>query len=259
VTDLTDDDRDRHLDAGRMTLWEHIAELRTRLIRCCIAIAIGMVIGWLVYPRVLEFLKQPLLDQGTFMIIAIDPLEPFATRIKLSAYMGIVIAMPVLLWQLWRFVTPGLYPHEKKYAVPFVVSSMALFLFGAWIAYVTLNPALEFLIGVGGGEITPQYTVDNYVTLIAYMMLAFGFGFQFPVFLVALQMVGVLTPRRLLGWWRTAIVVIAIVAAVITPSADPISMMALAVPMFLFYFLAIGIGFVIQRGKRRKADTADAA
>lgn len=256
---MADDDHDRLLDAGRMTIWEHIAELRTRVVRCCIAIAIGMVIGWLIYPRLFTFLTNPLYELvDDVEIISIDPLEQFATRIKISAYCGIVIAMPVLLWQLWRFVTPGLYPHEKKYAIPFVASALALFVFGAYIAYVTLNPALEFLIGVGGGEVKPRYTTDNYVTLIAYMMLAFGVGFQFPVLLVALQMVRVTTPRKLLGWWRQAVVVIAVVAAVITPSADPVSMAALAVPMYLFYFIAIAIGFVFTR-RRRKREREDAA
>lgn len=217
-----------------------------------------MVVGWMLYLPLLEFLKAPLQElTGAQTFYAIDPLETFATRIKISAYAGIVIAMPVLLWQIWRFVTPGLYPKEKKYAIPFVASALALFAFGAFIAYVTLTPALNFLIGVGGGQVTPIYSVDNYVTLIAYMMLAFGAGFEFPVLLVALQMVGVLTPRQLLGWWRQAVVVIAVVAAVITPSADPISMMALAIPMFLFYLIAMGIGFVITRRRRKKAEQPD--
>jgi len=266
---MTDDDHEQFLEAGRMTLWEHIAELRTRLVRCCIAIALGMVIGWIMYLPLLDFLKAPLKDlaiadkDGVLQNVgetfyAVDPLETFATRIKISAYCGIVLAMPVLLWQIWRFVTPGLYPKEKRYAIPFVVSALALFAFGAFIAYVTLTPALNFLINVGGGEVTPIYSVDNYVTLIAYMMLAFGAGFEFPVLLVALQMVGVLTPRKLLGWWRQAVVVIAIVAAVITPSADPISMAALAIPMFLFYLIAMVIGFVVTRRRRKKEARAAA-
>jgi sec-independent protein translocase protein TatC len=242
------------LHGGRMTLWEHLAELRSRLIKCAIAIAVGAVfVGFVAYGPLLRFLLIPFHDLVPgHNLIAIDPLDPFVTRIKISAYGGIVLAMPVLLWQVWRFVTPGLYPHEKRYAVPFIVSAMLLFAFGAAIAYLTLNPALQFLIGVGGAQIDPFYTADNYVTLIAYMMLAFGAGFEFPVLLVALQMVGLLTPRKLLTWWRYAIVVITVVAAVITPSQDPISMMAMAIPMVIFYFASIGIGFLIVRRKRKK-------
>lgn len=233
-----------------MTVWEHVAELRTRLIRCVLALTVAAVIGFMVYPYLLEILRRPLdaLIPGR-QFLAFDPLEPFATRLKISAYTAVVLAMPMMLWQLWRFVTPGLHAHERRYALPFVATAMALFTLGAGIAYVTLNPALEFLISMGGGQIDPYYTVDNYVTLIAYMMLAFGMGFQFPVVLVALQLVGVLTPRRLLGWWRQAIVIIAVVAAVITPSADPISMTALALPMTLFYFLSIGLGMLLTRSR----------
>jgi sec-independent protein translocase protein TatC len=256
MIDETDTPMTEHLEAGRMTIWEHIAELRGRLIKCTIAVVLGMAFGfWLYDAWLLDFLQKPLCDlvgPEQCQFVATDPLDPFATRIKISAYVGIVIAMPVLLWQIWRFVTPGLYPHEKRYAVPFVVSALSLFVFGAAIAYYTLNPALQFLITIGGTEVEPFYTPDNYVTLIAYMMLAFGVGFQFPVLLVALQIAGVLTPRKLISWWRYAIVIIVVFAAVATPSADPVSMMALALPMVVFYGLAIAIGYVIQKAKRSR-------
>ena len=242
---------------GHMTIWEHIAELRTRLMRCAAALLVAGVVGFMLYPYLLELLKEPLNSlNGGRDFIATDPLEPFATRIKISAYSALVLAMPVLLWQVWRFVTPGLHPHEKRYAVPFVSAAFGLFLLGAAIAYVTLNPALEFLVSIAGASVEPYYTVDNYVTLIAYMMLAFGLGFEFPVLLVALQLVGVLTPAKLASWWRQAIVVITVVAAVITPSADPISMAALALPMVLFYGLSIVLGKLLTRGRRDAAATA---
>jgi len=254
MIDETDAPLTARLDDGRMTIWEHLAELRGRLVKCTIAVVLGMAFGfWLYEAWLLEFLLQPLFELvPDTTLVATDPLDPFATRIKISAYVGIIMAMPVILWQIWRFVTPGLYPHEKRYAIPFVVSALALFAFGAAIAYYTLNPALQFLIGIGGTEVEPFYTPDNYVSLIAYMMLAFGIGFEFPVLLVALQIAGVLTPRKLIGWWRQAIVIIVVFAAVATPSADPISMMALATPMVVFYGLAIVIGFLVQKAKRTK-------
>lgn len=248
--------------AGHMTLWEHLAELRNRFFRIAIAVGVGAVVGWFLYPYVLELLKHPFNEvQPDQPFIATEPLQAFGLRLKMSAYIGIAIAMPVIVWQVWRFVTPGLYPHEKKYAIPFTITAIILFFAGATLAFFVLNPTLEFLTTIGGSEIQPFYTASSYVTLIIWMMLAFGVGFEFPVLLVALQMIGVVSPRQLLGWWRQAIVVIALIAAVITPSGDPISMLALAIPMLLLYAIAIGIGALIlklrRRSKKRTQEDAD--
>jgi sec-independent protein translocase protein TatC len=175
----------------------------------------------------------------------------------MSVYIGIAMAMPVILWQLWRFITPALYSHERRYAVPFTASALILFVAGGSLAYFILNPTLDFLVHIGGPDIEPYYTADSYVTLIVWMMLAFGIGFEFPVVVVALQLLGVVTPRRLLGWWRMAIVVVAVIAAVITPSGDPISMISLALPMILLYFVSIGIGAAVLKLRRRKASRAN--
>jgi sec-independent protein translocase protein TatC len=246
-------------DEGRMTIWEHLAELRSRLIKTFVCVAAAAVLGWIVYPYVLEWLRTPYCDiQPNCELLALDPLEPFTVRLKVAAYIGIALAMPMILYQVWRFVTPGLYPHEKRYALPFVLSSMVLFVFGAFLAYLTLNPALSFLNSLAGANIETQYSPEKYVTLILYMMLAFGAAFEFPVLLVALQLIGVLTPRQLLGWWRPALVVIAVVAAVITPSQDPISMLALILPMTILYFGSIGIGALVAWRRTKKAERRDA-
>ncbi|MEI7623176.1 MAG: twin-arginine translocase subunit TatC [Actinomycetes bacterium] len=247
---------------GHMTLWEHIGELRTRLFRVGIAIGVGAVLGWFLYPYVLELLKHPFNEvQPNQPFIATEPLQAFGLRIKMAGYIGLALAMPVVVWQVWRFVTPGLHPHEKKYAIPFTVSALILFIGGASVAYFVLNPTLQFLTTIGGSQIEPFYTASSYVTLIIWMMLGFGLGFEFPVLLVALQMIGVLSPKQLLKWWRQAIVVITVIAAVITPSGDPISMIALALPMLLLYAIAIGIGAVIlalrKRTNRKNAEAAD--
>jgi len=247
---------------GHMTLWEHIGELRTRLFRVGIAIGVGAVLGWFLYPYVLELLKHPFNEvQPNQPFIATEPLQAFGLRIKMAGYIGLALAMPVVVWQVWRFVTPGLHPHEKKYAIPFTVSALILFIGGASVAYFVLNPTLQFLTTIGGSQIEPFYTASSYVTLIIWMMLGFGLGFEFPVLLVALQMIGVLSPKQLLKWWRQAIVVITVIAAVITPSGDPISLIALALPMLLLYAIAIGIGAVIlalrKRTNRKNAEAAD--
>ena len=244
--------------AGHMTLWEHLGELRSRLFRIAIAVGVGAILGWFLYPYVLELLKHPFNEvQPGQPFIATEPLQAFALRLKMSGYIGIAFAMPIIVWQVWRFVTPGLYPQEKKYAIPFTISAVVLFLGGATVAFFVLNPTLQFLTTIGGSQIEPFYTASSYVMLIVWMMLAFGVGFEFPVLLVALQMIGVITPRNLIGWWRQAIVVIAVIAAVITPSGDPISMTALAVPMLLLYGISIAIGacvLALRNRSKRKAE-----
>ena len=244
--------------AGHMTLWEHLGELRSRLFRIAIAVGVGAILGWFLYPYVLEILKHPFNEvQPGQPFIATEPLQAFALRLKMSGYIGIAFAMPIIVWQVWRFVTPGLYPQEKKYVIPFTTSAVVLFLGGAAVAFFVLNPTLQFLTTIGGSQIEPFYTASSYVTLIVWMMLAFGVGFEFPVLLVALQMIGVITPRNLIGWWRQAIVVIAVIAAVITPSGDPISMTALAVPMLLLYGVSIAIGacvLALRNRSKRKAE-----
>ena len=247
---------------GHMTIWEHLAELRSRIMKVFIAVVVGAIVGWFVYPWVLEILKHPFNEvQPGAPFIATEPLQAFSLRLKMSGYIGVALAMPVILWQVWRFVTPGLYPHEKKYAVPFTVSALVLFLFGATFAFYILNPTLDFLVNIGGEEIQPYYTAESYVTLIVWMMLAFGIGFEFPVLLVALELVGILKPRQLLGWWRPAIVGLALFAAVITPSGDPITMLALTIPLVVMYFGSAGLGALIlwlRRRKARKQDEAEA-
>lgn len=239
---------------GRMSLMEHLVELRSRLIKCAIAIAIGSVLGWLLYQPVLSFLREPLVKLSkdpnvNDKLIVLDPLEGFMLRIKMSAYIGIALCMPYLLWQLWRFISPGLYQNERRYASAFVLSATFLFLFGASVAYYTLLPALTFLQSVGGDDLYYQYSPSKYLMLIVYMMLAFGVGFEFPIVLVALQMVGVLKPQQLRDFRRFGIVIIFVIAAVITPSADPISLFALAIPMCVFYEVSILIGLVVVRRK----------
>ncbi len=242
-------------DEARMSLMEHLTELRDRLIKVVIAVVLGMIVAFLLYDPIFDTLIQPYEDSCNRSItecnlLATDPLEGFGVRMKLALYGGIFFAMPVILWQLWRFITTGLYAHEKRYAVPFMVSALTLFLLGAGIAYFTLAQALSFLQEIGGDNIANGYSPSKYFTLITYMMLAFGIGFEFPIVLVFAQMIGVLTPDALRKARRYAWVGIVVLVAVITPSGDPISMLALSVPMVLFYELAIVIGRLLDRRKR---------
>src|SRR4029077_13923926 len=131
-------------------------------------------------------------------------LEGFSVRIKITTYVGITLAMPVILWQIWKFVSPGLYKHERRYALPFVVSALALFAMGAAIAYWTLPKALQWLSTVGGADIVQAYSAEKYFQLIAYMILAFGIGFEFPILLILLQVVGIVSNDTLRKYRRHA-------------------------------------------------------
>jgi sec-independent protein translocase protein TatC len=242
-----------------MTLVEHLGELRHRLIICVVAVGLGMLAGFILYPQIFDVLIQPYKDIagshptiGGGRLLQTDPLEGFSIRMRTSVYAGVGFAMPVLLWQIWRFVSPGLYANEKRYAVPFVVSALLLFVLGATLAYFTLPRAFDFLIDIGGEGFVTGYTAGKYFRLITYMMLAFGIGFEFPIVLIFFQMAGIIETDTLRRARRFAIVGICILVAVITPSGDPISMLMLSVPMVLFYEIAILIGaFIAKRQARR--------
>jgi len=250
----------------RMTLTEHLAELRARIIRSLLAIVLGVIVLLAMYDQVLNFLRRPYnqlcLEKpelvGDCNLQFLGPLEGFTTRLTICTYGGIILALPVILWQVWRFVVPALHQNEKKYAVPFVLSSVLLFALGGVVAWFTLTPALDFLISWAGEGVEADFQVGKYVNLVGVMIAAFGVTFEFPVLLVFLQLVGVLTPQTLVKQWRIAVVVIFALAAVITPSGDPYSMLALAIPMVIFYVISIFIGLAFQKRKLAK-EAAEAA
>jgi sec-independent protein translocase protein TatC len=246
-----------------MTLVEHLRELRSRLIKSIVALTIGACVGFALYNPVLDVLVEPYCDvkadqvdtpadlepgdQGCALVVT-DPLESFSVRLKLSAYIGLLLASPVVFWQLWRFITPGLYSREKRLAIPFVASAFLLFALGAVTAWLTFPKTLQFFAAFGGDSLTLLYTPGKYLSLLTIMMLVFGLAFLFPIVLVFLQLAGVLSWRRLASWRRHAIVTIFVVDAIITPSGDPITLIAMALPMVLFYEISILIGrFALRR------------
>ena len=244
-----------------MTLTEHLAELRVRIIRSALAIAVGMVLIIAFYDQVLEFLLRPYVDLCARKpqdfcdpnLSVFSPTEGLATRVRVGLYGGLIAALPVVMWQVWRFIVPALNKKEKKWAVPVVAISVVLFLAGGALAYFTIGQALDFLIGWSGEDVAQIYSVQSYVSLIGLMIFAFGLGFMLPVFVFGLQAVGVVTPQRLIKSWRIALVAIAVIAAVITPSGDPVTLAMLGVPMVVLYFLSILVGWLVVR--RRPADT----
>lgn len=231
-----------------MTLGEHLGELRRRVVVSVVAFLVGATVAFVFYPHILHWLQEPYCRIAPHCSLYVTgPLDGLSLRIKLSAYVGLFLASPVVLWELWRFITPGLHPREKRYAVPFVVSSILLFSLGAILAYFTFPHALRFLDNVGGPSLQQIYDPNKYLGLIVALMAVFGLTFLFPVVLVSLELAGVLAPARLSRWRRWAIVLIVVGAAVITPSGDPFSMLALAVPLYAFYEASILVGRLLLR------------
>ena len=273
MTDAGDDNKPERPDGaegGHMTLMEHLAELRSRLIKSVVSIAVGGVACWIFYPFILDFLLEPYcrtfpveerIDSNLFgpdggcNLFVTSPLEPFNVRITVAGYGGFAAAVPVLLWQGWRFIAPGLYRHEKRYAVPFVSAGALLFFGGAALAYWSLPRALDFLVEIGGPDLVSLFSPKQYLGFVVKMMVAFGIAFQFPIVLIGLQAVGIIENRTLRRIRSYAVVGIVILVAVITPSGDPFTLMALSIPMYAFYEISILWG-VLTRRRQRKREAA---
>jgi sec-independent protein translocase protein TatC len=237
-----------------MTLGEHLGELRRRLIICIVAVAAGAVVTYVLYDQILAVLQSPYCQAVTHtgrrcQFYVTQPLQGFALRLNVSAYGGLLIALPITLYQLWQFVTPGLKANEKKYALPFTFATAGLFALGSYVAYLTFPHAMRFLLDVSGPSktIVAIMSPNSYVQLILLLMVAFGVTFEFPVVLVALEIAGVLTPAKLSKWRRWAIIGMVLFAAVVTPSSDPFSMLALAIPLLLFYEASIVVGKLLGK------------
>jgi sec-independent protein translocase protein TatC len=207
------------------------------------------------YDPVKKFLTQPYRNLCSTnpdfncdgSLFALGPLDGFSARMKVAAYGGLILALPVVLWQIWQFIVPALSKKEKKYAVPFISSSVVLFAAGGSLAYWTLDKALEFLISWSGSDVNQAYQITKYISLVTFMMLAFGVGFLSPVLLVFLQLANIVQPRTLIKQWRIAIMLIFVASAAITPSGDPFTLMALSGPLTILYLLSILVGWLLVR------------
>ena len=232
---------------GTMSVVDHLRELRDRIIWSLIAIAVGATLVFIFFGPIVHFLITPYKNQTGKGLIYTGVIEGFMVRIKVAAYGGLIVASPVVFFHLWRFITPGLNPKEKRYAVPFVVSAIVLFLGGTVVAAFTLPPALKFLLAVGGNDLQPFITANSYLTLIFLMALAFGVSFEFPILMMFLLLARVVHTRQLRKVRKYAFLGIVVFAAVITPSQDPISLFAMAIPMYLLYEISIILGRILKR------------
>jgi sec-independent protein translocase protein TatC len=238
-----------------MTLGEHLQELRRRVIISILTILVFTIVAYLFHGRLMHLLTHPYcrlpvsyrLNPAKCTLYASGVLDPFRITLKISMYAGVLAASPIWLYQVWKFITPGLYTHEKRYATSFVGASVLLFAMGSAFAYLTLEKGLHFLLGYATGGLTSLLSFDSYLSFVVAMVLIFSVSFELPLAIVMLNLVGVVSAARLRRWWRGAIFGIFVFAAVATPSQDPFTMSALAIPMCLLYGIAVGIATLHDR------------
>ena len=237
------------MTARSATYLDHLTELRSRVIKVAIAVAVGAVIGFLVSEQVLDFLVEPyrvaVPDGG---LAFFRPTEGFSAVMRVSLWTGVILASPVILYQTWRFVAPALTRKEKRWAIPITAVFVLLFLAGIVVGYVALERGLVFLLGFGGDALQPVIGADYYLKFAMRFILVFGISFEFPVFLFAAAAMGVVSSATLRASRRWAVVIILVVAAFITPTGDPLTLLMLSTPLYLFYELTI---LAVRFGLRR--------
>ncbi len=235
-----------------LSLTEHLAELRTRLIRSIAAVTVGFCISYVFIEPIFAMLSRPLekvLPPGTSLIFTSYP-EAFFTYLKLALVCGIFIASPFILYEIWAFVAPGLYEHEKKWALPFVVFSSIFFVGGAFFGYVVVFPAaFNFLAGYAGQDLKLLPSVSEYFSLTIKLLLGFGAAFELPIFMVFMALIGLIDARMLRKNRKYALLIIFILAAVLTPTPDVVNQCLLAAPLLILYEISIFLVALI--GKRR--------
>jgi sec-independent protein translocase protein TatC len=233
------------ISEGQMTLIEHLNELRVRLIWIIAALLIGTVISFFFRDALLTFLQSPL---GAAPLISTGPTDTIINVFKISFMVGASIAMPVIVYQLVAFAAPGLYPHEKRALFLTLPVIMLLFLSGmAFAFYIMLPVAIEFLQNFAGTHVEQLWTLDRYVGFVTQIVFWIGVSFETPVVLGFLSRTGLVSGPQLLRFWRYAIVLIAVIAAVITPTIDPVNMAIVMAPLILLYFISVALGYMLYR------------
>lgn len=252
-----------------MPLAEHLRELRNRLPKAMLAIVVVTAVAAFYYNDIINFFTKPVLESvgcpKTFAEVAKMPegkqcaqitinglLAPFTLALKVSLMAGVALASPVWLYQLWAFVAPGLHRSEKKYAYAFVGTGVPLFMGGAFFAYKVLPTTAKVLMEFTPNGVSNLLPLDDLLDLVTRMVVVFGLSFELPLLLVMLNLTGILTGKRMLGWWRGMIMGITVFAALATPSTDPLTMLALAGPIWILYFGAVAFSLVNDRRKRRR-------
>ena len=238
-----------------MSFLDHLEELRKRIFHSLIAVACGMGVCWWYHEQLFGFMQKPIMEtlkrQGIDRLVFLTPTEPFNLYLKISALAGLFVTSPYVLYQVWLFISPGLYRKEKRYAVPFMVSTIFLFVAGGYFGYRIVYPAaLNFLIDFGK-QFTPMITIHEYTDLFLTVILGLGLVFEMPVLIFFLALMGVITA----GWmWRNiryAVLAIFIIAGILTPTPDITNMCIFAAPMLALYILSIGIAWFVHPTQRK--------
>jgi len=249
-----------------MTLMEHLRELRSRLFKACLAILIGTVVGYVLSESVLDFIQHPycsLMADKALKELGGQPLPanwkcPFVQlgatdylvlKLKVSLWVGLIIAGPIWLYQLWAFIAPGLHRNERRWAYLFGGLAGPLFALGAYLSFLVVSEGLIFLLNMTGPDVSTTLEITRYVDFVTGMMLVFGLAFEFPLGVMLANIAGVVSGKKLLGWWRFAVFITFVFAAIATPTADPFGMSALALALSSLYFAAVG--FAMFNDKRR--------
>lgn len=246
-------------DDLKMTIWEHLGELRTRVFRAAIALLIGAVGCWVYRERLLAWIAKPYEHEWKqrFPNIPLElqtlaPADAFVNYMQLSLVGGVILAAPVIFYQLWAFISPGLYAKEKRYIIPFVFFSSGLFGSGVAFAYYVAFPftfsyffSLLGTVGDQGIVLTSRPTMEFYLDFATHMLLAFGFVFELPLFISFLAIAGIVTPRQLAGFWRWAIILSFALGAFVTPGPEISSQVAVSGALVGLYFLSVLVSFVV--------------
>ena len=250
--------RARRDPEGRMALRSHLVELRNRLIVSAVAVVIACVIGWIVYPDVFRILTAPLtqaaVTENRPVALNYDKVTgAIDLRIRVTVWLGVIIASPMWIYQVWAFITPGLTRRERWYSIGFMIVSVPLFLGGVLLAVAVVPDAVTFLVGYGEDEGTATNLIANeYLSFVTRTILAFGIAFLIPVVMTGLTMLNLVPARTWVKGWRIAVLLAFVFAAIASPTPDPLIMFALALPIVGLYFLAILVTFVIDRRRARR-------
>lgn len=247
-------------DGGVMGILDHLKELRKRLTIVAIAVLITTALSFAFADQLLEFLLQPYARsvEGGAALQTLRPTEGIETYFRVSLLAGIILAMPVILYQFWRFIHPGLKKNEQRYIYIFIPS--ALFLFGLGIAfawYVLAPAAIFFLANFMADIFRAEWTGQEYISFVTRLLLWIGLSFQMPIIIYVIARVGMVTATTLRNQWRAAVVLIAVLAAVITPSIDPVTMILTMAPLFMLYILSIGLAVIGERQYNRSLEEID--
>lgn len=248
-----------------MTLVEHLTELRSRLFKSALAIVAGFIVGFVFRTWVLDIIKGPYcqlprsirasslaVDAESCQLVFLDVTGAFFVSLKAAAIVAVVVAAPIVCYQLFRFITPGLRPVERRYAIPFAVASQLLFAGGAVFSYFLIPRALEFLLGFAGEGFVSIMDANKYLSFVLQTMIAFGVSFEFPLILIILSLMDIVTVSGLKSARRYALFGIFVAAAIITPTQDPLTMLFMAAPLVVFYETSILAARLIERRRRRR-------